>query len=358
MEKAIYAKKANLINELCGPEPLTGIIHSRFRSVINIRLEAKSGTKRLVTLMAGSRHMVPDSIVIDEQDFKSLSVLDTGSRVIMQDGILKFSNGMVCLIKGFIPNEGRIEFETCNSQEEGFEHNKSCNNILDAPGRLPSFSTKLWDFLTFRCGLQSSQTYIGNKRKQLDALASALINIDYRQALYAMEGCTGYGIGLTPSADDAIVGIMALIEGAWKAGYLPAGSNSVLSDDESSSHSVGHGPEQEASGYEAYKDMMNKLLHSFTLEGRTTDVSMKYLYCAMEGRFSDYLIELVRWVFTGYDKELWSLIRDISEVGASSGTDMLTGMGIACKKLLKALGVTMQKALVVTMLYNREEDFS
>jgi hypothetical protein len=336
MEKAIYAKKANLINELCGPEPLTGIIHSGFRSVKNISLETKSGTKRLITLMAGNRHMVPDSIAIDEHDFKSLSVLDTGSRVIMQDGRLIFSNGMVCLVDGLIPHEGRIEFERCNPQKEGIEHNNSDNNILGVPGRLPSFSTKLSDFLTFRCGLQASQTYIGNKRKQLDALACALIDIDFKQALYAMEGCTGYGMGLTPSADDAIVGIMALIEGVWQAGYLPAVYNSRLSDDESSSHSVGHGPEQETSGYEAYKDMMNKLMHNFTLEGRTTDVSMKYLYCAMEGRFSDYLLELVRWVFTRYDKELWSLLRDISEVGASSGTDMLAGMEIACKKLLKA----------------------
>lgn len=96
--------------------------------------------------------------------------------------------------------------------------------------------------------------------------------------------------------------------------------------------------------------MMQGLLGASIIEGRTTDVSMKYLYCAMEGRFSEYLTALIRWTFTKDDKEVWSLLLDISGVGASSGTDMLAGMGIACRILLKALGIVVP--------YDREEDYS
>lgn len=319
MEKTIHAIKANLIKELWRPETLTGIIHSRFRSVINIRLDKKDGAKRLVTLMACSRYMVPDSIVIDEKDFNELSVPDTGSRVIMRDGRLIFSNGMVCIVEGCNPHEGKLKL----ADSEGNQGNTP--GILYAPGRLPLLDTKLSDFLTFRCGLQASQTSIGNRKKQLEAFAGALASINITQAVHSMNECIGYGMGLTPSADDAMVGIMALFEGAWQAGYLTA-------------------------EYEAYKEMMNKLSRTIKLEGRTTDVSMKYLYCAMEGRFSDYLTELIRWTFTDCDKELWSLLLDISGVGASSGTDMLAGMGIACKRLLKALAITVP--------YDREEDYS
>lgn len=100
----------------------------------------------------------------------------------------------------------------------------------------------------------------------------------------------GLGSGLTPSYDDALVGTMAF----YRAKGLPPPWDALDCTE-------------------------------------TTDVSARYLRLASEGYFGEPLCQLMEALHVQAD--LTAAVRQLIQVGASSGCDMLHGVLIACKTL-------------------------
>ena len=73
-----------------------------------------------------------------------------------------------------------------------------------------------------------------------------------------------------------------------------------------------------------------KALMMSAIVGKTTDISIKYLVCALEGRFSDVLRELMGAVFSGSVLDWDAGIERVAGIGSTSGIDMLLGIWLGC----------------------------
>jgi hypothetical protein len=111
----------------------------------------------------------------------------------------------------------------------------------------------------------------------------------------------GRGRGLTPSGDDFLVGVLALLS---TLGY--------------------------ASSYS--KDLEDYLLK----EGykRTTRIGFEYLWYASQGKFSDNIITLCKSMVEEDKKEFEKALWSLSDTGHTSGTDTILGIILSSKFII------------------------
>src|SRR5699024_9730568 len=111
----------------------------------------------------------------------------------------------------------------------------------------------------------------------------------------------GRGIGLTPSGDDMLMGIMMAYQSFWPEGRW-----------------------------------VNTLAKQLEVS-RTTDVSTAYYRTLAEGYTSSYFVEFMQ-DLKGQDLKKWrERIRRISQYGHTSGWDTLYGIYLFFKKLEKSM---------------------
>ena len=145
---------------------------------------------------------------------------------------------------------------------------------------------------------------------RLERLAAALCGGDPRMAATAAESLVGLGPGLTPSGDDALVGIAAAVTAMAAPGTLDAAFLGRAVDNDPT---------------------------------RTTAVSSTFLRHAAAGEFSAVLHGLMA-AFVGPDPSALKLtIEQLVAFGATSGTDTLVGVLMG----LDALAATVLHALAV-----------
>jgi hypothetical protein len=118
--------------------------------------------------------------------------------------------------------------------------------------------------------------------------------------LTAIEGASrklvGLGLGLTPSADDMLCGLMVSL---------------VLG----SINGVG------AKGISA---LTSKIAAAG--EGSTTALSLEYLQQAAAGRANERVTNLVEGLFTGTEGSVRQMTFDVISIGETSGTDLMVGV--------------------------------
>ncbi len=102
---------------------------------------------------------------------------------------------------------------------------------------------------------------------------------------YYIESLIGFGIGMTPSGDDFLIGLMASLKGSYF--------------------------------FERVKETINKALF------KTNQISREFLRCAVLGEFSASFAELIRAANDGIDAEKYFL--KISLKGHTSGKESLLG---------------------------------
>lgn len=106
----------------------------------------------------------------------------------------------------------------------------------------------------------------------------------------------GLGVGLTPSGDDFIVGLISVL-----------------------------------SRYDTYEKWLYEIKCEFkksTIDSKTTRVSTHMINYALEGYFNGALIELM------YGGQTEAMV-NVNSIGSTSGTDMLTGVGFGLNQLIK-----------------------
>jgi hypothetical protein len=226
---------------------LRGRVHSVFERVVNVAFPLGEGF-RLVALCESGLPLLPDSVVLPRGWLGEARPLP-GEAALLSPGKLRLGRRSLSLVRaqewdGFLaPLEGKP------AARELMERESECANGFDA---LPPAV-----------------------RAQAEA---ALTDETARRWL-------GLGGGLTPSFDDACVGVMALCRALGR----PA---------------------------------------PFELEdmSATTDVSARYLRLAREGYFGQPLWNLMRALFRG---GVSKAVGELLAVGASSGADMLHGVAVA-----------------------------
>ncbi|MCC5894235.1 MAG: DUF2877 domain-containing protein [Alkalibacterium sp.] len=110
----------------------------------------------------------------------------------------------------------------------------------------------------------------------------------------------GLGVGLTPSGDDFIVGLLAALRSS-EAGYH-------------------------------FEKTIKRELTKESIANKTTRVSSHMISYALDGDFNEALLNLLN----GRDPLRTSLMQ-VNSIGSTSGTDMLAGVSFALEHLLKDL---------------------
>jgi hypothetical protein len=134
-------------------------------------------------------------------------------------------------------------------------------------------------------------------RRAIDALAG-----HDPAAVERVMDVVGLGAGLTPSADDALVGALCLLSAQ---GSLP----------------------------EAPREVMTRRLREGAV-GKTTDVSLSYLRLALRGAFSSPITRVVGHLADASSQaDLDESVDSLSRLGAMSGMDTVWGIQLACDVL-------------------------
>lgn len=223
--------------------PCRGKVHSVFHRVCNLMLST-AGEERMLALCAPGLPRLPDSICLPE---RALEEMEPGMEAVLTQESLKVNDRRFVL--------------TADTEWTGFLSPHPGQPDLQALRRLTADLQSGWDRFPPRL---------------LERARQALQNEQARSYL-------GLGSGLTPSFDDACVGVMALCRAMGR----PA---------------------------------------PFRLEdlSQTTDVSARYLRLAKEGYFGEPLHRLMDALYGAGN--LPESVRQLLAVGATSGSDMLYGI--------------------------------
>ncbi len=243
---------------------ISGRVHSVFEHAVNLELN-----ETLLTLLADKNANIPDSIVVSQKDFALLKNIQAQDEILLTNKKIKIAE---------------IEIDFTNSQN--FENNFSASEL--ATSQEIENRRKLFGFY---------HELPERAEKKFDDILKAIKNQDILACENILKTLIGLGSGLTPSADDALLGISATLEFFNKCGI------NVLDN---------------------FADMLYKLS-----ENRTTDVSRKYFKCACQKRYSLPLINVVRSLFENNFKFDYPALAKLLNTGHSSGKDTMRGILLA-----------------------------
>ncbi|MEA5016297.1 MAG: DUF2877 domain-containing protein [Candidatus Limiplasma sp.] len=250
MKKACMGE-ARLTPAFHGTGERRGRVHSVFQQVVNLSFPLE-GEERLVALCKPGLPLLPDSIVAPRGWLEELA-LPVGAPVLLSPEAL-WAHGHSLPLRHAREWDGYLApFSGAPASRELLEMERRCPNGFDA---LPP---------SLRGRAEAALTGGGIQR------------------------WLGLGRGLTPSFDDACVGVMALCRGLGRPAPFALGEVSA-----------------------------------------TTDVSARYLRLAQEGYFGWPLWNLIASLFRG---SVAKAVRELLGVGASSGADMLHGVAVALKDM-------------------------
>lgn len=133
-------------------------------------------------------------------------------------------------------------------------------------------------------------------RPAAEELIGSLRRRDAHSATAAARRLVGLGVGLTPSGDDLLSGLMLASVLGSKNGVVPAEIPSMLSGIPTMA------------------------------EGMTSVLSLEFLKQAAEGRANEKLRCLVEEIYTGDERSVEERTREVVRMGETSGTDTVVGL--------------------------------
>lgn len=268
----------NAVAAYLPPEFLTSVqigdTHSVFTHAVNLVFG-----EVMVTLVADHDAGIPDSIVLRPEDFSALH-FRYGEPVRLEAKQLVF------------PAAPMIIDLSCPNHENTFPPGLQLASPEERKRRL---SIVKQQFL--------AEHHLPEPvEKRFLGLLLAVNAGDFDKTEKLLLELIGLGSGLTPSADDALLGLLAV-----RAFLTAAGANVPL-------------PE--------FPTMVHRLS-----AGRTTDVSRKYLRCAVQGRFSLPLVNSARLLLDLLPPIDTSGLQRLLATGHTSGLDMFRGVICSCRMI-------------------------
>ncbi len=247
-----------------------GRVHSVFRQAVNVVLD-----ETLLTFLPDAGVGLPDSIVLTAADFAILGQTSCDEPVLKRSGTIAIPQSRITIRIG--------------------DNNR--DNAFFPGGKLAPAAERIQRQERIRRDLAGFRADMPPQVEQRSAeLANALGNHDLPACERIAASLVGLGNGLTPSGDDVLLGVLAVLRFLIESGAT-------------------------APFYTMFTEAVVKLA-----EGNTTDASLKYLRCAGQGRFSLPLIAGVRALGeAGHEIDMANLERLVS-TGDTSGSDMLNGI--------------------------------
>lgn len=255
------ALKTYLPDGFLGSPRIAGRVHSVFKRAVNAVVGG-----RMITLHADLRAGIPDSAVLRNGDFDVLEVIDADAPAWLEGFALKIADFLIDLnAPNFSNDMGR------------------CKMAADKAAILAKFESLGFDYAM-------PEVVESRLRCVIDGLKDGGVEA----ARKPLETAVGFGCGLTPSADDALLGICAVVDFCNRAAFPKF-------------------------------DGFAQALFS-AAQGRTTDVSAKYIRCAAEGRFPENLARLVKSLLGCDAAADVEAFERLLAVGHTSGKDIVRGV--------------------------------
>ncbi len=269
MKKLMKARKVSKqLLELLSPKSYE--IHSRFNHGFNLKLDDK-----LSFIGVGNINMPPLGVVLEhgvDNDFIDLS----DDKIYWDHKLKKLES-----------NEIIIDLSKADIND---------NRLMCKPESIPLDNLGMMlEFVDYNIMTGFGHT-IGDlyslEMEFIRDLCSKFNNLNPLDVEKTLRLWIGRGMGLTPSGDDFLQGLLFTNE------IVPI---------------LGH----------VFNEELKKLI---SLGGLTTDISINYYRCAFSKMYSSTLIELYDTIESGNPKEMRRCIYELLELGNTSGADILSGI--------------------------------
>ncbi|WP_038176075.1 DUF2877 domain-containing protein [Vibrio pacinii] len=261
-----------------------GRIHSVFSHAINI-ISNDSKTKKWVSILDLSLPNTPCGLSVSLTSEPLFSQCQVGDKVYLRGGILRFSTDARLSVDSrsaikwkYPPQVNEYSLSQLKNNIHHIENHfiKYVNNRINPKLHVTTYS----DYLNY-IAIDFDFDLVSKPESIVDNL--------------------GRGQGLTPSGDDFICGVLALLN--YVTQYL--GSSRC-----------------------SYRIVQERIANACSVQWhKTTDVSRHYLQQACEGDFSQPVTWLVYSIFNSTCfNEVEEIINDVLEIGSSSGIDIVSGI--------------------------------
>lgn len=266
---------------------LEGYVQSVFENAVNLEFVMPDGEKRLFTLISEGNSLLPDSAIIPRNSKFIFNALLVGQKVNKKEN------------RFFFENKSSLVLSISKRCYCVFKLKPELIKIT----RIHSMYQKLKEFLLFSQNPSGFSNLPLQLQNDVQSFATAIIKSDVKNMQESFECLVGLGNGLTPTCDDAMLGVLGVAFGTFENGLLIGGK-------------------------EQYLKLTNSLICLLLQEHKTTKVSEKYLKCAFRGAFSVDMSNLVKSLFCGEMSLFEHSMKNIADIGHTSGIDTLTGAQI------------------------------
>lgn len=297
----------NLKALLKNKKNLKAVVHSVFDNALNL-----SADKYFITLLNKGKNISPMSILVENNigfNFRGLNI--------RQDFIFQFTEEYVkCTNNGLyinlaaskvwspniVPLNQKISIEQLNNNIKTLEDGLMHFGKLQGSGAILTMLSKEMPELqiaNIHCREDVQSKFITGA---LVVFLNTLIHNNLDHISKAASAIIGFGIGLTPTMDDILNGMMLIIR------YAAMSTHGNL---------------------EELNLMYNEILKF--AEGRTTRVSHEMLIHAASGRTNEAIKKLLEAIFYGSEAAVTTSLIHTIEYGETSGTDTSIGIYIGIK---------------------------
>jgi len=279
---------ASDLNDVLTSETVDGIVHSVFDQACNIQLDRNS----LVTLISPKLPNYPAAIKLDiAEDHKLCSIgFKTGMKSVINKDEIKMPEICISikLTGAKVWNSSPLFLRPAISEEMLNENIEKIRELTLKYGKMEGIASIL-------DGDEVDNNYKNFIINSVKRLTKGISDFDYKEITEASKGLIGLGPGLTPAADDFLLGILASL---YYIGYYFGNHLENL---------------KKIAGFMIYD-----------LPGRTTFISEIMLRNGMKARFSEPIKDLMLAVTNSnsINDECVNLLN----IGGTSGSDCAAGI--------------------------------
>ncbi|MEQ5222737.1 DUF2877 domain-containing protein [Providencia alcalifaciens] len=263
---------------------LTGNVEQVFNKAINFSID-----NQLYTLLGSQTDNAPNSCRIINKDFLPLNIMAGDSVFILNNEIHISEKYAISFLLCKKWNPPTVYFINEKLKEEKYRYFLQ-SKINEIDSILNDKSHSLFNY-------QGENCFYLESSKKLNELRSRLINSFTNKRHQALTNIVsqfvGLGIGLTPSGDDYLVGLMAFL----LLKHHPA--NAV------------------------YQSFYQGIAQS---KANTTPISAITLEKALNQEYRENIHQLIQCLVDGRNENIYPKILEILNIGSSSGCDMLFGI--------------------------------
>lgn len=296
-------------------KPLKGQIHSVFENSFNVIDQ----NAQLISILGPNKPMAPSSIRIEE-DISFLDLgLEKGQKLEFYDdfALIKENNIVISYDKAFLWNKDPVLFSDMklvkDSAENVFRKLKKMGTFILEEGKREGIVPLL---KTLQGKIKGVELIIDNNilldrkeefiKERFLTFIDNYIKEDSEKISLSTKDIIGFGIGLTPSMDDFLSGIM--ISRIYLSSYM---NNDVK---------------------KAYE--INKAIVKY-INNKTTLVSEEMLMCSSKGEANEDVRNLMMSLLTNKSTNVfYNYLKKVADFGETSGTDMISGIYIGSRILL------------------------